>query len=98
MKSIEDIHEDIIQIRLQITQYKVSGNKPANWRIGRAIDDVELIKERDSLFQVMHIIDEAIKTNNTVISQLQNTKEDNEKLILLKEHNQSLTQFIIDFF
>jgi len=98
MKSIENINEDIIQVQLEITKYKKSSNRPTNWRIGRQIDDVELVKERDALFKVMHIIDEAIKSNNIIIRQLQDTKEDNEKLNLLKENNQNLTKFIIDFF
>lgn len=98
MKDIEEIIENIIQIELELTKYKASYNKPANWRVGRDMYDVELVNERDSFFKVMHIIDEVFKSNNTIISQLQDTKEDKEKLNLLEKHNQDLTEFIIEFF
>ena len=95
---MENIRKNIIQIELELTKYKASSNKPANWRIGKNMYDAELVKERDNFFKVMHIIDEAIKSNNIIISQLEDTEENNEKLNLLKEHNQNLTKFIIDFF
>ena len=50
--------------------------------------DAELVEERNAFFKVTQIIDETIKSNNIIISQLKNSNEiDEEKLSLVERHN-----------
>ena len=99
MKSIEEIKKNIIKIELEISKYKeLTSNKPTNWRQGKDINDIELVEERNAFFKVSNIIDKAINSNNIIISQLNDSPEDNEKLNLVKNHNHNLINFIMNFF
>jgi len=71
MKNIEKIREDIIKVSLKLSKYKESNNKPTDWRVGKDIYDAELCQERDAFFKIMNIIDEEIKSNNTIINQIE---------------------------
>jgi hypothetical protein len=100
MQSIEEMRESIIQVKLEISKYKeLSNNKPDNWRLGKDIYHPELVEERDAFSKVCKIVDEQIKSNNIIISQLKNSGEQDMKILeLLESDNQDLIQFTIEFF
>ena len=99
MQSIEEMRENIIQVKLEISGYKkLSSNKPDNWRLGKDMYHPELVEERDAFFKVCKIADEKIRSNNIIISQLKNNGEQDIKMSeLLETDNQELVKFIMEF-